>query len=203
VTGTGVDGSVDIPVQFGYTGAYTAAGHGLEPATVFSDTVDQDPDQTFSPDDVATGGANMHSVTTSGAAVLLIKLPPDAVGDPAIDLDVFVFGPNGEQIATSTAGGTDEEISLFLPDDGNYDIYIHGWQTAGPSADYDLYTWVISSTPGGSLTVDAPTSVTSGQAVDVVASWTGATAGQWHIGAVSHSDGAGLLGLTLVDVDNR
>lgn len=203
ITGTGVDGSASIDVQFGYTGPYTAAPHGLEPAAVISDTVLQDPDQSFDPSDVDSGGANLHQVTTSGAAALLIKMPPDAVNDPAIDIDIYVNGPNGEQIATSTAGGTDEEISLFLPDDGTYDIFVHGWQTAGPSADYDLYTWVISATPGGgNLVIDrAPASATSGVADTVDVSWTGAEG--WNIGAVSHSDAAGLLGLTLVNVDNR
>ena len=34
-------------------------------------------------------------------------------------------------------------------------------------------------------------------------SWTGATDGEWHLGAVSHTGPDGLLGLTLIDVDNR
>jgi hypothetical protein len=34
-------------------------------------------------------------------------------------------------------------------------------------------------------------------------SWSGATAGQWHLGAVSHTGDVGLMGLTLVEVDNR
>jgi hypothetical protein len=38
---------------------------------------------------------------------------------------------------------------------------------------------------------------------DLDVSWTGAAAGEWHIGAISHSNADGLLGLTLVNVDNR
>ena len=34
-------------------------------------------------------------------------------------------------------------------------------------------------------------------------SWTGASAGEWHLGVVSHTGADGLLGLTLIDVDNR
>jgi hypothetical protein len=34
-------------------------------------------------------------------------------------------------------------------------------------------------------------------------SWSGATLGEWHLGAVSHTGDVGLMGLTLVDVDNR
>ena len=56
-TGSGVSGSASFGVNFGYTGAYTAAAHGLVPATVTSDSVLQDVGQTFSPSDVGTGGA--------------------------------------------------------------------------------------------------------------------------------------------------
>ena len=40
----GVSGSLSFPVQFGYTGAYHAAAHGLVPATLTNDNVLQDPD---------------------------------------------------------------------------------------------------------------------------------------------------------------
>lgn len=203
VTGSGVDGSVTVPVRLGYSGTYNAAAHGLEPATVFSGTVAQDPDQTFDPSDQGNG-AEVHEVTTSGDAVLMIRMPPDATEAEA-DLDIFVIGPNGEQVATSTSGGTDEEIQLDLPDDGTYQIWVHGWSAPGGDSPYDLYTWIVSATPGGNMAVNnqMPTTVSSGQTIDLDVSWTGATAGQWHLGAVSHSDGAGLLSLTLVDVDNR
>ncbi len=204
VTESGVDGSGSIPVRFGYTGDYTAAAHGLEPATVESGNVLQDPDQNFELADVEAGGAVQYDVTASGAAALLIALPPDAVSDPAIDLDVFVNDENGNLVASSTSGGTDESVYLPLPADGVYSIYVHGWQTAGPSADFTLYTWLISATPGGNLGIDsAPASAVTATEGTVDFSWTGATAGEWHKGAISHADGAGLLGLTLVDVDNR
>ena len=100
--------------------------------------------------------------------------------------------------------GLDESVYLPLPADGVYSIYVHGWQTAGPSADFTLYTWLISATPGGNLGIDsAPASAVTATEGTVDFSWTGATAGEWHKGAISHADGAGLLGLTLVDVDNR
>ncbi len=201
--GAGVDGNASFPISFGYTGAYTASNHGLEPATVFSDDVLQDPDQSFDPADVAAGGANLHEITASGDAALLIEMPPDAT-EPDADLDLFLFGPAGELVASSTSGGTDESIIVPLLDDGTYQLYVHGWSTPGGDSDYDLYTWLISATPGGNLSVDsAPASAVTGQQGTIAVSWAGPTAGQWHIGAVSHSDASGLLGLTLVDVDNR
>lgn len=202
VSGSGESGSLSFNVNFGYTGSYAAAAHGLVPATVTSDTVVQDPDQTFDPND---GFSNMHQFALSGEAFFRIAMPPDAVTDPdAIDLDLYLYDPNGDQVASSTNGGTDEQIDVSAPMDGTWTLYVHGWQTAGPSANYDLYSWAISATPGGNLSIDsAPTSATNGSVETVDVSWTGATAGQWHLGAVSHTGDAGLIGLTLVNVDNR
>jgi len=201
ISGSGVDGSASFDVAFGYTGSYTAAAHGLEPATVTSDNVVQDPDQAFSPTD---GFSNLHQFNLSGAALFRIAMPPESVNNPAVDLDLFLYNPSGVQVASSTSGATNELIDILLPADGTWSLYVHGWQTAGPSVDYDLFTWIVSATPGGNLSIDsAPTSATIGNTEAIDVSWTGAAAGQWHLGAVSHSDGGGLLGLTLVNVDNR
>jgi hypothetical protein len=43
--GAGADGSGSFDVAFGYSGSYSAAAHGLEPAVVTNDNVVQDPDQ--------------------------------------------------------------------------------------------------------------------------------------------------------------
>ena len=37
----------------------------------------------------------------------------------------------------------------------------------------------------------------------IAVSWTGATAGDWYLGAVSHTGNSGIMGLTLIDVDSR
>jgi len=206
VGGTGADGSTSFEAKFGYTGSYTAAPHGLEPATLFANTVLQDPDQNFDPSDVGNG-ANLHKVTTTGAALLRVALPPDAVADPsATDLDVYVYDPTGSQVVASTAGGTDELIDIFLPQDGTWSIYVHGWGVGadGDTADYTLYGWVISATPGGNLGVaSAPASATLGNVETIEVSWSGATASKWHLGAVSHTGDIGLLGVTTINVDNR
>ncbi len=200
VSGSGESGSTSFDVSFGYTGAYTAAGHGLEAATVFSDNVLQDPDQNFDPDD---GFSNPHQVNVSGAALLRFRLPPEAT-EPDADLDIFLYDPNGVLVATSTNGGTDEAIDILLPEDGVWTLWVHGWSAPGGDSDYDLYSWVVSATPGGNLTIDsAPAAATLGADGEVEASWSGATGGQWHVGAVSHTGESGLLGLTVVEVDNR
>jgi subtilisin family serine protease len=202
IIGVGESGSASFDVSFGYTGSYLAAAHGLEPVTVTSDTVLQDPDQTFTTTDVISGYANLHQFTLTDAAFFRIAMPPEATEAEA-DLDIFVYGPTDEYFE-STAGGTNELINILLPSDGTWDVYVHGWTAPGGDSDYDMYTWAISTTPGGNLSIDsAPTSATLGAVETIDVSWAGATAGEWHLGAVSHTGDTGIMGLTLVNVDNR
>ncbi len=205
VSGTGITGSVGIPVEFGYTGRYTAAAHGLVGATVTHDNVLQDPDQEFAETDAAAGGANLHEFTVSDAAHFRIAMPPEATEADA-DLDVYVIGPNGEQ-SNGIAIGTDELIDIADPADGTWKVYVHGFATPGGDSDYDLWTWAVPDASGGSLSIaSAPTSATIGTVGTVEAAWTGlgsGTIGDWYLGAVSHTGPDGLMGLTLVDVDNR
>jgi hypothetical protein len=203
VDGTGESGSASFNVTFGYTGSYTAAAHGLVPATVTSDNVLQDPDQAFDPSDVGAGGANVHQLTLSNVAFLRIAIPPEATEADA-DLDVYVYDPNNQLVASSTLPATDELVEISQPADGTWSVYVHGWAAPGGDSDYTMYSWAISNTPGGNLTiVSAPTSATNGATETITVSWTGATAGQWHLGAVSHTGSSGLMGLTLINVDNR
>ncbi|WP_081802631.1 S8 family serine peptidase [Actinotalea ferrariae] len=197
VTGTGTEGTVSVPVVFGYQGEYAATGHGLVAATVTDGTVGQDPDQTaFTPDDGA--GITAHTFEVTDAAVARWRL---VEGTSATDLDVFVVGPDGEQVAASTNGGTDELVTLTTPQPGTYTVYVHGWQTGGATISYGLESWLVPLATGGSLTVDsAPTEATIASPGEVVASWTGATPGADHLGAVAHHRGGELLGLTLVEV---
>jgi subtilisin family serine protease len=200
VEGSGENGALDVTVHFGYTGAYAVAAHGLEPATVTVDNVVQDPDQNFDP---ADGFSNAHRFELEGAALLRVVIPPEATEAEA-DLDIFVMDPAGNLVASSTNGGTDEEVNITEPADGTWTVFVHGWATPEGDSDYDLYTWVISVTPGGNLKIDsAPGSAASGRVGTVTASWEGAVPGIWHLGAISHNGGAGRMGLTLVDVDNR
>ena len=199
VDGSGTDGSTSFDVTFGYTGDYTAAGHGLEAEAITSDTVLQDPDQNFDPND---GYSNAHEFVLSGDAYFRTALPPDSVDDPNIDLDMYLYDPNGVQVASSTTGGTDELINIVEPEDGTWTLYVHGWQTVTAAADYDLSSWIVSATPGGSLSVDgAPASAVVGTSGTVDISWSGLDAGTSYLGAVSHSDANGPLALTLVSVD--
>jgi hypothetical protein len=209
VSGSGAAGSASFDVKFGYTGSYVAGSHGLVQAVVTHANVLQDTpvaNPIFSPGDVATGGARLHQFNLTGAAFFRIAMPPEATEANA-DLDIYVYNPSNVLVAASTAGGTDELVDILLPADGTWSVYVHGWAAPGGDSDYDMWTWVVPQATGGSLSIDsAPTSATSGNVEPVNVSWSGLTSGSvgdWYLGAVSHTGDVGLMGLTLVNVDNR
>ena len=87
------------------------------------------------------------------------------------DIDLFVLYDanhdghftNDELIASSTAGaGTNEEIDLVGPPDGNYEIWLHGFQVAA-AGDFTLGEDIvqgndlhISGLPSGAVAANTP-----------------------------------------------
>lgn len=206
-SGTGESGTGSFDVKFGYTGDYDAAAYGLVPALVFNDTVDQDPDQTFQVTDVGNG-ATLHTVAVSNSQLLRIAMPPESVQDPNVDIDIFVFSPTSSgPVASSTSGATDELININNPATGTWRIYVHGWAVTGPDEPYTLYTWSIPASPPdvGSLVITSePADATINATGTIEYSWSGATIGQWHFGAIRHiGPGATIMGRTLIEIDNR
>lgn len=189
--GTGIEGMANFDISFGYDGTYTAASHGLVPSTVTSGSVAEEESQ-------------FHEFELSGAAYFQVRLPPWAVENRNVDLDIYLINPLGDEVAYSVKPFTDEVLEVNSPMDGTWSVEVYGWFTDGSSAAYDMYSWIVSMTPGGNMNVDsAPGSAVSGATEMIRISWTGATLGEWHLGAVSHTGKGILRGLTLINVNNR
>jgi hypothetical protein len=198
VNGNGVEGSTSFPVVFGYDGDYIAGAHGLVPALQTAGNVADDPGNSFVP---FGPGTTLHMITVPpGQAYARFSLFDDYT-DGNDDLDLYVYYPNGSSAGGSGSGTSAEEVNVLFPPPGDYYVFVHGWQTDGADANYTLFSWSFSATPGSSnMTIDAPSTVTTGQTADVGVSWTGLDAGTKYLGAVSHSTSGGLVGLTVVSV---
>jgi subtilisin family serine protease len=198
VRGTGTDGSGSFDVTFGYTGAYTAAAHGLSADAPVSGDIRQDPDQTYPSGDDGEGGVDKIDFPLSGSAFARwsLLIPGDD------DVDLFLEDSTGAIVASSTNGGTDELIELTLPADDTYTLVVHGWSVPNEPLPYTIQFWDVPAAPGGgSLSIDsAPTSATIGSVETIDFSWSGLSSGTDYLGAVSHSDASGVVGLTLVEV---
>ncbi len=198
VSGTGTDGTASFDVKFGYSGVYTAAAHGLVPATANDGVVLQDPDQTpFTADD----GGGLVLIPFDVAGVALARWSLVIPGDD--DLDIYLLNSAGEIVAQSTNGGTDEHIDLQNPADDTYTMAVHGWSVSEAAGlAFSLQSWLVSATPGGSLAIDsAPAAAVVGETGTVTVSWAGLDPGVSYLGAVSHSDDTGVIAHTAVSVN--
>jgi hypothetical protein len=211
VGGSGATGSISFDVDFGYTGAYIAAPHGLEAAGLTNGNVVDDPANNINTA-LGTGvGVTFEFVTVpAGTALARFSLFDDYT-DGNDDLDLYVFYQTGAFVGGSGSGTSAEEVNVVFPAPGTYIVVVHGWQTDGPDANYTLFDWSVSATPGTGdfpLNVDAaPASATLGGSGTVDISWDvssdPATTGRKYLGAISHSDGSGLIDLTVVEIEDE
>jgi hypothetical protein len=126
----------------------------------------------------------------------------DAYTDGNDDLDLYVYYPTGAFAGGSGSGTSAEQVDVPFPMAGDYYVFVHGWETDGPDANYTLFSWAFSATPGSSnMALTAPSAATLGATETITVDWFGLDAGTKYLGAVSHSDASGLLGLTLVGID--
>ena len=83
---------------------------------------------------------------------------------------------------------------------GEWTLVVHGWQTDGPDALYDLFTWIVGDADAGNLTVSAPASAIIGETGTVTLTWADLTPAMRYLGSVSYSDGTNDIGQTLVAI---
>jgi len=202
---TGTDSSLSFDVGFGYNGDYTAAAHGLEPAMTQDGNVVDDPANDINTA-LGTGvGITEHLVSVpTGSAFTRISLFDDYTdGDDDLDLYVWTY-PGFSFVGSSGSGTSAEEVNILFPTSAAYYVVVHGWQTDGPDANYTLFDWSVSATPGGSLSIDsAPATAVIGDTGTIDLSWAGLDLDMKYLGAVSHSDASGVFSLTLINVSTE
>jgi subtilisin family serine protease len=195
VYGTG--DPISYNVTFGYTGDFTATGRGLVPAITYDGTVDDDPTDTF-----VVGGPGTFSFDVEvpeGTTYARFSLF-DEYTDGNDDLDLYVY--RGSSPMGSSGGGTSaEEVNLTNPAAGTYTVYVHGWQTDGPNANFTLFTWLLGSADAGNMTVTAPSTAVTGEIGTIHLSFSGLNPSTKYLGSVAYGGATGLPNPTIVRVD--
>lgn len=210
---SGTDGSASFDVSFGYTGDYTADVHGLVASERQDDSVNDDPANDIN---TALGtcdfgaafpwpctGITWHAVDVAADAVHLRVALFNDFTDGADDLDLYVWDSAFIFQGSSGSGTSAEQVDVAFPQDTLYYVAVHAWESDGPDASYTLFSWDFGADEGNMTIDSAPASATLGTMGTVDFSWSGLSAGDLYLGAISHSDADGYLGLTLVDVDTN
>jgi subtilisin family serine protease len=191
------DGGTSFEVAFGYDGEYTPMAHGLTPMVSETGNVGQDPDQTFDPSDVGNG-ATAHELVVGDEVALRIHLP-QVDPDDAIDLDLFVYDEDGNEVGSSGNGGTNETVDLVLPAGGTYTAYVHGWGVGAAPVDYEFQYWLVPAA-GGNMTATDPGDAVLGETATVELTWPADLPAGDYLGLVTHHSGTAIEAATLVNV---
>ena len=196
VSGTG--GPINYNVTFGYTDAFSATARGLVAATTTTDTITDDPTNSFIP---GGPGTKSYSVVIAAGTTYARFSLFDANVSPASDLDLYVY--LGSTLKGSSGGGTSaEEVNLLNPPAGTYTVWVHGYGVPAPGpTTFTLFNWVLDSTAAGNMTVTAPASATLGGTGAINLSFSGLTAGTKYLGSVAYGGIVGLPNPTIVRVD--
>ncbi|HEX5590302.1 MAG TPA: S8 family serine peptidase, partial [Candidatus Limnocylindrales bacterium] len=195
---SGTAAGISYNVITGYAGTLNFGARGLVPATTQAANVAQDPDQNFSPT-VTEGTFKVDIVVPAGTALLRAGTDESAVANPGTDLDVYIY--RGTTLVALAADGDSNELAtLANPTAATYTVYVHGFDTAGASTDFTLFSWLLGTADAGNMIVPGPATATVGGTVPVNLSFSGLTAGTWYLGQVTYNDGVNPLGTTIVSV---
>ena len=105
------------------------------------------------------------------------------------DLDLVIYRQSGVNwvLVGATGGATSNEtFSLINPTGALYRVFIHGFQTDGPDANYTLFSWIVPEADAGNLAVTAPSTVTAGNTYPITGTWSGLLAGRKYLGTLTH-----------------
>jgi subtilisin family serine protease len=206
LTLSGVSGATTYTIRTGYNGTLAYAKRGLIPSQVFSGTVPDDPTNSFNTADPAGNqGISTHDIVVpAGTSLFRISMfDPETDGDD--DIDLYLYRINADNtltiVGSSGSGTSAEQIQLANPTAATYRLFVHGWETDGPDANYSFHSWTLGTADAGNMTVTGPGTATIGGSGTVDLSWTGLTAGQKYLGVIQYLEGATVHGTSIVRID--
>lgn len=149
VTGTGSAGELTYDVVSGSDGDIDVALTGLVPGVVT--------DGTLTPGEPSDPEGNTSSQTVEfevpeGTDLARFDL---VSGSDGADYDMYVYGPDGEQLAVNGAtGASSERVDLTEPAAGTYAIVVHLFSSAdGAPVDFSLRNFAVGAEAAGNATV--------------------------------------------------
>ncbi|MDX2416296.1 MAG: S8 family serine peptidase [Xanthomonadales bacterium] len=198
------DGSVDVPVIFGYEGPYFATVDGLAESLgqVGNVSTVQVSDEycTDVPPNTFFRAATYDADTTDPGY-------DDIDMQVCVGLDASCAGADSNNLLgcfSASAGPTSEESSnIAYPPGGVYFTFIDYYSASnGTDVDYTLWTTVVGGDEGNTM-VTAPASAVLGASGTVTVDYNGLNTGGRYAGVLHHNDGSGDIAITVMDIDTQ
>ncbi|MFD3399756.1 S8 family serine peptidase [Kribbella sp. NPDC058693] len=203
VNGSGVSGSVQVPVTAGYSGTLNTTAIGLDAAAV-GEAALKNPGGVAFPTTAPKANDHVAKFTVSvPAGTTHARFSTFDADYPAgTDLDVFVYQAGTTTLlGSSTGGSAEEEVNLPRPAGGQVDVYVDLYAGANEQT-VKLNHWELQKAAGNLTATPASQQVTVAGQTSITASWTGLTPGTRYLGQLRFSDGADGSGSTIVRVDS-
>jgi hypothetical protein len=186
-----------------FNGTLGFSAHGLVAPTTTDASVAQDPDHTFVPSD-STGTFSQRFTVAPGQSLLRVGIDEAYIGNSGTDLDVFLFKVNSDDtlsfVDQSADGDSNEMVTVGNPAAGDYVVFVHGYDTAGPSTDFTLFQWQVPATDAGNINLPSPMPATVATTIDIPLTYAGLDPATWYLGQVLYTDGSDTIGSTIINV---
>jgi subtilisin family serine protease len=205
VSADGTTGNVEFNIEFGYSGDYVATAHGLVPADQASDTVQDDPlnSYEFQPDNSLLPGSIRRfefSVEENQSYLRVATFDEDTSGEDDLDLYVYRCLIDGDVLSLCSSVGfsgtfqSDEQIDVLYPLPGLYIVDVHGFDTQGGlAADFTLSVWQLGADDNRmNMNITAPTVAVPAVTDTITASWSGLDSAR-YLGGITHANGPGII----------
>lgn len=201
VSASGVVGSADVNVEFGYSGTYNAMFEGMaERIRIASGNVNATTD---TQDTFCIGlPALSHLRVTSRDA------DTTNPGQDDVDLRLFVNSScsfAGAVQVGASAGPTSEEVMDVVNSQGGVYIPVVDYFAAGvgDNINYTLNFTLVSGDEGNASITSAPASATAGTTGTVKVDYAGLNPNSRYLGVVIHKDQNGEIKRSLIDVNTQ
>ena len=192
------NGSVDVPVTFGYDGVYAADVSGLEAGFSVSANI------------LAADGLHIWCADLPANTHFRLAMFDEDTSTPGVDdLDLRLFHAATDcatfdiaQIGGSGGVTSEEVIDISNGPAGGYVAVVDYFSAAnGTDSNYTLWFQPVLG-DNGNTTVTAPAGATLGNTDVVTVDYTGLVPTR-NLGVLHHADGSGEIARTILDIDAR
>ena len=192
--------AINMPVRFGYDGPFSATPRGMIAATLRNGTVSDDPNDNFTPG--GPGTVSFDVVVPAGTTYARFSLFNEHTDGNEDDLDLHVYRVSTNTLVVETGGATsNEEANMVNPAADTYRVWVHGFETDGPDANFTLFYWVLGTAAERNMYVLSPWQATAGGSASMHVRFANLAANTKYLGSIAYSGATGFPNPKIVRVD--